>query len=261
MRGLIGLAALAAGASAGAAAQSASDDTICTDRPGKSSSTCAVPAGVWQVETGLAGWSLTQDRGSRSSALVLGESAVKYGLGGRTHIEVAVAPYVRLRERGGPDSSGFGDVTVKLKHELATTGALSAALYPYVKLPTARRDIGNGKVEGGLIVPLSLAIAGTPLSLSSSPELALIADGDGRGYHAAGAGTLSLGLAATDRLSLAAELWSGWDWDEATTRQSSVGTNASYKISNAVQVDAQLDLGLTRASADVEIAGGVSVRF
>jgi hypothetical protein len=233
---------------------------ICTDRPGKSSSTCAAPAGVWQVESGLAAWSLTKDRGSRVTVLTLGETAIKYGVGPRTHVELALAPYIRIRERGGPGASGFGDVTVKVKHELGTTGGLSAALYPFVKLPTARRDIGNGKIEGGLIVPLSWSVSDA-LSLSSSPELDVIADGDGRGYHLAGATTLSLGLAANEQLSLALELWHGRDWDVDVGHQTSLGTNAALRLSDNLQIDAQLDLGLTRATPDVEVAGGVSVRF
>ena len=153
-------------------------------------------------------------------------------------------------------------MTVKVKQRLtAADAAFSAALVPFVKLPTAPKRIGNGKVEGGLIVPLSWALGGTLLSLSSSPEVDLIADGDGHGYYAAGAATLSLGLAASDRLSLAAELWAGWDWDEDTTRQASIGTNAAYKITSELQIDGQVDVGLTRDSSDVEITGGVSIRF
>lgn len=253
--------ALASAASAGA---SSSDDPICTDRPGKGSATCAVPKGMWQIETGLADWSLTKDSGVRSASLTLGETAIKYGVGDRTHIEVGLAPYIRNRERGvGVRTSDrrFGDVMVKVKHELASDGAITAAIYQFVKLPVASKRIGNGKVEGGLVVPLNLAIAGTRLSLSSSPELDLVADGDGRGYHAAGATTLSLGIAADDRLSLAAELWTGWDWDEATSRQASLGGNAAYRMTDNLQIDGEVDLGLNRATADIEIAGGVSMRF
>lgn len=246
------------------AAGAAELEPICTDRPGKSSSTCTVPKGQWQVESSFADWSVTRAGGSRSTSLALGSTALKYGLGNSTHIEVAVAPFVRNRERsdeGRATGSGFGDVTLKVKQRLTAADAgFSVAVVPFVKLPTANRRIGNGKVEAGLVVPLSWAL-GETLSLSSSPELGWIADGDGDGYHLAGAGTLSLGLAATDRLSLAAELWSGWDWDEDTTRQSSLGANAAFKITNDLQVDGQVDFGLTRDSADVEISSGVSVRF
>ena len=239
-------------------------DPICTDRPGKSSSTCTVPKGFWQAESSFVDWSLTKAGGTRSTSLALGSTALKYGVSDSVHVEVAATPYVRNRERFGEDrttDTGFGDVTVKVKHRLTAADAgFSAAIVPFVKLPTASRRIGNGKVEGGLIVPLSWSI-GETLSLSSSPELDLIADGDGDGYHAAGAATLSLGLAASDRLSLAAELWTGWDWDEDTTRQASLGGNAAYKITDSLQIDGQVDFGLTRDSADLEISSGVSVRF
>ena len=36
------------------AAYAADEPPICADRPGKATSTCAVPAGHWQIETGLA---------------------------------------------------------------------------------------------------------------------------------------------------------------------------------------------------------------
>ena len=259
MRGIaISLLALASAAGA------AEVEPICTDRPGKSSSTCTVPKGMWQVESSFADWSLTKDRGFRSTSLSLGSTAIKYGLGDDLHVEVAAAPYVRNRERSGDDratDSGFGDVTIKLKRRLtAADAAFSAALVPFVKLPSASKRIGNGKVEAGLVAPVSWSL-GESLSLSSSPELDLIADGDGDGYHLAGAGTVSLGVAATDRLSLAAELWTGWDWDEDITRQSSISGNAAYRVNDDMQIDGEVDFGLTRDSADVELSAGISLRF
>lgn len=258
--GLVGAAAAAA-----AAAEAAPLAPICTDRPGKSSSTCTVPKGHWQVESSVADWSLTKGGGSRGTSLALGSTAVKYGVSDTLHVEIAASPFVRNRVRSEEDRttvSGIGDVSVKAKRRLTAADAhFTAAIVPFVKLPAARSGIGNGKVEGGLVVPLNWSIAGTPLALSSSPELDFVADADGSGYHLAGASTLSLGFAATGRLSLAAELWTGWDWDEQTTRQASLGTNAALILSDTVQIDAQVDFGLTRDSADIEIASGLSVRF
>ena len=248
----------------GSAPAAAEVEPICTDRPGKSSSTCTVPKGMWQVESSLADWTLTRGGGSRSTSLAAGSTALKYGVSDDLHVEVLAAPWVRHRERsadGRMTDSGFGDVEVKVKRRLTRADAgLSAAVVPFVKLPTASKRIGNGKVEAGLIVPLSWSL-GERLSLSSSPEADLVADSDGHGYHLAGAGTLALGIAASDRLSLAAELWTGWDWDETTSRQASLGGNAAYKISDDLQVDAQTDFGLTRDSADFALSAGVSMRF
>lgn len=58
----------------------AAADPICADRPGKANPTCTVPAGMIQIETGLADWTRDDADGSSAEALVLGATALKYGL-------------------------------------------------------------------------------------------------------------------------------------------------------------------------------------
>ena len=162
--------AIALVALAGAAGAEPAAAPICTDRPGKSSSTCTVPKGMWQAETGIGDWSLTEARGTRSTSLAIGSTAVKYGLSDDLHVEVGFSPYIRNRERSDGERTtdgGFGDVTVKVKQRLTVAdAALTAALVPFVKLPTASNDVGNGKAEGGLVVALSWSLSET-VSLSS----------------------------------------------------------------------------------------------
>ena len=181
------------------------------------------------------------------------------------HVEFDVTPYNRARKHaGGARStvSGFGDLTVKVKQELGGSGGFSAAIYPFVKLPTASRRIGNGKVEAGLVVPLVYVIANTPWSLATSPEIDVAADADGHGYHTAMAQAIGLSLAANDRLSIGAELWGAWDWNPAgTSRQASVSGNAAYRLNDNLQIDGQADFGLNKSTADVEIGAGISARF
>ena len=58
-------------------------------RPGKSTPTCTVPAGHFQIETGLADWSLQKQSGERDTSLTIGETTFKYGLTDRSDIEIA----------------------------------------------------------------------------------------------------------------------------------------------------------------------------
>ena len=264
--GSAGVAALFLLAVSAPAAAGTMADSICADRPGKGSATCTAPAGHLQFETGLADWSLTKSGETRKGDLKLGATSVKYGLTDRLHVEVAFTPLVRQTSRssaGHSTISGFGDINVKLKQQLTADGAtFSAALYPYVKIPTAAKRIGNGKVEGGVVVPLGLALGKSPFSLSASPEIDLAADGDGHGYHAAMAHTLSLGFQATPALGLSAELWGSWDWDPAgTTRKASLDGSAAYKLTSELQIDGGANFGLNRDTADIEVYGGVSMRF
>jgi hypothetical protein len=80
---------------ASAAAQAADEQPICADRPGKATSTCTVPAGHWQLETGLADWSLQKSGGERVRRLVLGEKTINYGLSDRSHLEIDETPWQR----------------------------------------------------------------------------------------------------------------------------------------------------------------------
>jgi hypothetical protein len=244
----------------------AAEQPICADRPGKATSACTVPAGHWQVETGLADWTLDRSGGERDTSLVVGETTIKYGLTDHSDIEVAVTPWQHATSRGPgfrDSASGIGDVDVIYKHELTSSDAtLQVTLYPYVKIPTAKRPLGNGEWEGGLLVPIGYNIGKSPFSIGLTPELNWVADADGRGHHAAMVQVASLGWQVTPKLNLSAEIWGQWDWDPAgTRRQASADGAVAYLLSNNVQLDAGANFGLNRNTPDVELYGGVSKRF
>jgi len=239
---------------------------ICADRPGKATGTCVVAAGHWQIETGVADWTEQDGGGERDTSLAIGETTVKYGFTDRSNIEVDIAPWQRATSRVGgthQSDSGFGDINVLLKQLLTSPDAqLQVAALPLVKIPTASHSLGNGKWEGGLLIPIGYLVPKTKLGIGLTPEVDWVADADGAGHHAAMAQVVSLGWAASDKLSLSAELWGAWDWDpDGTTRQASADGSVAYLLSNDVQLDAGANLGLNRVTPDVELYGGVSVRF
>lgn len=251
----------------GASSAAAADDaTICADRPGKATSTCTVPAGHWQLETGLVDWTLDKNQGEHDTSLVIGETTIKYGLTEHSDIEVDVTPWQRATSRGPgfhESASGIGDVTVIYKQGLTSPDApVQVTLYPYLKIPTANHALGNGKWEGGLKIPAGFAIPKTPLSIGVTPELDWVADADGHDHHAAMVQVASLGWQASAKLNLSAEIWGQWDWDPAGTgKQASADGSVAYLVSNSVQLDAGVNSGLNRQTPDVELYAGVSVRF
>jgi hypothetical protein len=239
---------------------------ICADRPGKSSQACTVPAGHFQFESSLADWTLEKSGGERDTTFAIGETGFKYGLTDRSHIDIDVRPWVRATSRVGEvrdHSSGFGDVLVSYKHRLsAADSALLIAVSPFVKVPTATRSIGNGKWEGGLIVPIQYTIGKTPLVVSLTPEVDWNADSDGRGHHVAMANVANLGWQVTDKLNLSGEIWWQWEWDPAgTTRQASADGAIAYLVNNKLQLDAGANLGLNRSTPDVEFYVGFARQF
>jgi len=265
MRGLIlTIAATVLAASSSAAA--ADEQPICADRPSKSTGPCTVPKGQWQVETGLIDWSRDKSDGVTTDTTAWGNTAIKYGISGKADVELWLTPLETLSVHGGgvhDHQSSFGDILVRVKYTLTPDSApVQIALDPFVKFPTANHQLGNGKVEGGLLVPVQIPIAKSPLTLSLDPELDLHADGDGSGWHLSTQQVVNLGIQASEKVSLSTEIWAMWDWDPAGTgKQRSWDFAAAYLPTKNLQLDAGANFGLNSQTPDVEVYTGVSVRF
>lgn len=238
---------------------------ICADRPAKANGTCTVPKGKLQVETGIAGWSLTKSGGTRTEITSVGSTVLKLGLSDHSDLELGITPCAKLIVSDAvsrTQMSGFGDLVIRYKHRFTSEGAKAqVALIPFVKVPTASRNLGNGKVEGGLAVPVSIAASPT-VSVTFGPELDLLADADGQGRHVAVVNLVNVGMPIAPRLFLAGELWTNFNFDPSgTIKQASADASLAYAASNSVQLDAGANFGLTRETPDVELYGGISVRF
>ena len=251
----------------GASAAGAADpQPICADRPGKATSACTVPAGHWQLEAGIADWSLQKVGGERDTSLTLGETVIKYGLTDSSNIEVDLTPWQRASSRVGSfheSANGIGDVGLIYKQRLTSSNAaFQLSAMPLVKVPTAKHSLGNGQWEVALLVPITYSIPKTPFSIALTPEVDWAADADGQGHHRAMEQVVSLGWAATSKFNVSAELWRQWDWDPSgTTHEASADGAVAYLVSNDAQLDAGANLGLNRNTPDVEIYAGVSKRF
>jgi Putative MetA-pathway of phenol degradation len=244
----------------------ADEQPICPTRPGKSTAPCTVAAGHFQIETGLADWSVQNSGGERDTSFAIGETTFKYGLTDRSDIELDVTPRERSTSRAGGvhhSISGFGDLIASYKQELTSPdAALQVTVLPFVKIPTANHNVGNGKWEGGLLLPILSGIGKSPFSINLTPEFDWAADADGQGHHAAMAQVASLGFQASSKLSLSAEIWGQWDWDPSgTIRQYSADGSVAYLVGKDLQLDAGANFGLNKETPDIELYTGVSVRF
>lgn len=243
----------------------ADEAPICPDRPSKSTGPCTVPEGKWQIETGLVDWSRDTSGGVTSDSVLWGNTAIKYGVSSQMDVEMWVTPLETMSVRGGTRNrhSSFGDVIARVKYGLTPDNApVQIAVDPFVKIPTANHELGNGEIEGGLLVPVQVPIGKSPLTLSLDPELDLLADADGSGRHAATQQVINLGLAASKRVNLSTEIWAMWDWDPAGTgRKVSWDVSAAYLPTNDLQLDAGANFGRNAQTPGTEVYGGVSVRF
>jgi len=263
MRGQIIIGAMLLGWSSVAVADG---QPICADRPSKSTGECTVPAGHFQIETGLIDWSRDRSAGVTDELTTWGSSLLKYGVSDRADIELGITPLQTEHLHGeGHDEhhSSFGDTLLRVKYQLTKDdAAIQVALDPFVKLPTANHHLGNGKVEGGLLVPMSAQLGKGPLTLSLDPELDVLADSDGHGRHLATQQVANLGWQVNDALNLSAEVWAMWDWDPSGTgKLASADGSVAYDVTRDVQLDAGANFGLNRQTPDIELYTGVSLRF
>lgn len=244
---------------------SGSTAPICTDRPTKSNFACTVPAGRVQVEADTLSWLRSDDAGGRLDQIAMANTTLKFGLSGRSDIQISWSPRLLVRRRDGAGQlarrQGIGDVTLRFKQRLTPSeGAFQLALLPFVKLPTAPAGIGNRRVEGGMAVPVNISVPGG-WTVTLGPQLDVLADADGRGRHLGVTGLVNLARQFGD-VTLYNELWTSQNFDPAgTVRQYSWDVSLAWLARPTLQFDIGAHVGLNPATPDLVTYLGVSARF
>ena len=236
---------------------------LSTDRPDKTESPYTVDKGRFQFEMDVATYSRDQDDGVRTENYALAPVNLKYGIGRDTDLQLIVEPYRRERvsdrRLGTLDTiDGFGDVVVRLKHNLWGNdgGQTALGVMPFAKLPTNSGDLGAGRVEFGVIVPLAIELSDR-IGVGLMTEVDMVENDDASGYRLNLVNSATFGFELTDKLGVYTELFTerGSDWIVT----GDVGV--TYALSDYTQIDMGANVGATRAADDLEIFFGVSRRF
>lgn len=236
-----------------------------TDRPPKANSPYTVDAGHFQYETDLAVFSSSAEGASRSDAWTAVDPTLKLGLTNCIDAELQLTPYESLSTQVAGNTttiSGLGDTYARLKVNVLgdDRGAAAVALLPYVKLPTAQPGLGNGKIEGGLILPVSFS-APAGFTIIVMPEADYLKDSAERGYHGAFDFLVNVSHALDRRWTFYSEVF--------TTRSFEAGERPIYTadaaLTCALRSDVQLDFGgnfsLNGIAPQTQLYVGLSQRF
>ena len=241
---------------------------FCTDRPTKSNGACIVDEGHFQVESDLANVTHDSQDGVDTDTYLFTSPTLKYGLTHDIDLEVNWTPYEAVHTYGRAVRTprvayGVGDLELRAKVGLAGQdgGTVAATLLPYLKVPTAPSDIGDGAVEGGLIVPIVITL-NDKLSLTFNPELDALKDSTGDGRHVNMQQLASVSYELPAKVTVFGEFWSDVDFDptDATT-QYSADLAAAWVLPHDVQLDGGVNIGLNRQTPAVQGYFGVSHRF
>jgi hypothetical protein len=240
---------------------------LSTDRPDKTESPYTVDAGHFQVELDFVNFTRDQDRQSRTEEIGVLPVNLKLGLTNSTDIQLLVDPYVRQtskdRTTGSRDRiSGFGDVTLRLKHNLRGNdgGPTALALMPFVKLPTSSNGIGNDALEFGLIVPLAIGVSES-VGIGLMTEVDMLEQADGDGYAPTFINSATASFALSERLGIYTELFTERSTERGARWIVTADVGLTYGVTDDLQLDGGVNLGVTRAADDLQLFVGLSRRF
>ncbi len=238
-------------------------EPICADRPGKSNAPCTVAPGHVQIEFGFDDLSIQHRSGITTSINDVGGMLAKVGLTDHLDVEAGVNLFQSEREHGTSmtrTQTGIGDLFLHVKYGMES-GRFGLAFDPYVKLPVANDTAGNGKLEGGLAMPMEVDL-GSGWLLGDTLQADALANASGSGMHANMSDALGVGKSITDSLTVGAELWTDENFDPAgTSIQYSAGLELADLLNNDTQIDCGFTFGLDRQTPDFEIYAGISERF
>jgi hypothetical protein len=237
-----------------------------TDRPDKSNSPYTVDAGHYQIESDFVNVSIFHSNGITVRTVQFADPVLKAGLTNTTDFELGYGGYNEVTTTSGgvpgTRASGFGDLTPRLKWNLLgdDDGTYSVALIPYVKIPVASRQIGNGEVEGGMIlsVGINLPMGFTAIVMS---ELDALKNGANNGKHANYVNLVNVSHSIFGDLSGSVELASQIAADVHSTNAYTADLALSYALTPTLQLDAASYIGLNRDAPRLTLYSGISQRF
>ncbi len=239
---------------------------LSTDRPDQTESPYTVDAGHVQVEMDF--FSFTSDRhspdGTRTEIWNVAPVNLKFGLHHRVDLQIIFDNYldVRTREAGVTDrAAGFGDLTTRLKINLWGNdgGPTALAIMPFVKVPLDASNLRNGRTEGGLIVPLAVALPGG-WGLGLMTEVDFVSDEE-HGYETEWLNSITLSRGLTERLGYFVEFVAVVGTAPGFDVQSTANTGLTFAVTDDIQLDCGCNFGLTRSAPDFQPFAGLSVRF
>ncbi len=242
-----------------------------TDRPDKTESPYTVDAGHFQVEADILSYAYDRHNTDFSNTRVEGVSIaplnLKVGLCNSVDLQLVIETYTSIRvhhvSTGTVEKNrGFGDISPRLKWNLWGNdgGSTALALLPFAKLPTNQDDLGNDSVEGGLIVPLSVALP-FDWSMGVMSEVDFIRDSLGSGYHAEFINSITFGHELCADLAGYVEFFSLVSAEGGSDWIGTVDIGLTYALTDDIQLDGGVNLGVTRSADDINPFLGLSWRF
>jgi hypothetical protein len=234
---------------------------MATDRPDVTESPYTVDAGHVQVESSFVEYTRDDDGGGDFDAWSVVPTNVKVGLTNNMDLQLAFEPYVR-EEFEGDSVDGFGATQLRLKINLWGNdgGDTALAIMPFVQFATESEDFGATEhLQGGVILPLKVSLP-NEWDLGLMAEFDFVRDAADESYELQFVHTASISHAIVGELDGYLEYIGITDTEEGTGYLSLIGTGVTYGLSDNVQLDGGVNIGLSEEADDFTVFAGISVR-
>lgn len=236
-----------------------------TDRPDQTDSPYTVDAGHFQAEIGLVGAEFDRNGDQRTTSW--GSSLnLKAGLLHNVDVQFIVDPYGSERSEDESTgnvirASGFRAFQTRLKINLWGNdgGSTALGIMPFVQWPIRRAGQPKARTEGGVIVPLAVALP-AGWSMGMMTEFDFVAD-DAGAYDTEYFNTITLGHdligGLGGYLEFASRVSPGTDDDWA----GQIGLGFTYALDANTQLDLGCNFGVTDPAPDFNPFLGLTLRF
>lgn len=237
---------------------------LVTDRPDKTEAPYTLDAGHFMFETDLATYSRNDDNGILTEDLTLNFINAKFGITNESDLQILLETFKSINVKTAVDESkvsGIGDLTVRFKQNIFgnDAGTSALAVMPFLKIPTAKTSIGNGKVEGGVIIPFGFELNET-YSMGTMAQWNLNSDG-ANGYISEVVTSATIGRDLIGNLGGYIEFWNAVSFASGSEWVATTDFGFTYGVNEDVQLDAGINIGVTDSADDLNPFAGLTMRF
>jgi len=242
---------------------------MATDRPDKTESPYTVDVGHYQMEMSLLGYTYDHDNpqepNTQAETFNVTPMNLKGGLLNSVDLQLVIDSYISERTQVDSEverKNGFGDLQTRLKINLwgNDSGSTALAVMPFVKFPTNGANLGNDTVEGGVIIPLAVALP-NEWNVGVMTEFDVSQNAANEDYHVEFVNTITFSHSLIGDLNGYLEFFSKVNKEDDIPWVGTVDTGLTYALTKDIQLDAGMNIGVTRSADDLNPFCGLSIRY
>jgi len=234
------------------AAQGSTQPTIATDRPAITDSSTVVPRGYLVFEDGF-----TETGNQGQQGFDFPETLLRFGLTSKTELRFTPPDYFQNFNTGRGFGSGWGDLTLGVKRQLAASSeGFDASLIAALSFPAGANAISSHGYDPALQLPWSHPL---PRNWTAAGMFSLLWPTEGPRRNLTGQASFLADRQITKPLDAFIEY--GGYFPQRGGTQNLLHVGASLKITPNQQLDFHVGFGLSSAAVDHFVGFGYSFQF